>query len=142
MTGRQQASGKYLPDLHGLNAEFYRQACSGTLHLQRCAACRNFRHPPRYYCAACGSPEYDWVPSAGRGRLFSWTVTHRATDHGWATEVPFATAVVELEEGVRLVGALEGVGPSALSLDLEVVAHLERRGDDFTYVSFGPAAPP
>ena len=142
MSSTEQPPGKYLPAPDGLNAEFYQRASGGTLHLQRCAACGQLRHPPRYYCAACQSPDYDWAPSGARGSLFSWTVTHRPTDPGWAADVPFTTAVVELDEGVRLVGALEGVDPGALELDAPMVAHVEPRTDDFAFISFLPATGP
>ncbi|MEA3218225.1 MAG: uncharacterized protein QOJ19_4381, partial [Acidimicrobiia bacterium] len=97
MTDTRPAAGrKYVPRPDGLNAEFYEAAASGTLHVQRCADCGVYRHPPRYYCAACGSGSYVWAPSSGDGTLFSWTVTRRAYDRGWADDLPYATAVVEL----------------------------------------------
>ena len=72
-----------LPGGDGLGAEFYeRAAATGALHLQRCDACATWRHPPRIRCAACGSDAWSWQPAAGTGRIFTWTVTHRATDPG------------------------------------------------------------
>ena len=64
----------------GPNAEFYRWAARGELRLQRCADCGTWRHPPRHRCAACGSRASTWEPVSGRGRIFSWTVTHQALD--------------------------------------------------------------
>ena len=128
----------YLPTPQGLNAEFYRKALGGTLHLQRCSACRRFAHPPRYRCATCGSDRFEWVPSAGRGKLFSWTVSHIAFDRGWTEELPYATGIIELEEGVRLVGALEGVDRAALAIGLDLRMRLTPLSDGFVFISLVP----
>jgi hypothetical protein len=135
----QVRAARSLPAPVGLNAEFYALAAKGTLHLQRCDDCGAFRHPPRFLCAACGSGSWQWQPASGRGRVFSWTVTHQATDPAFAGAVPYAVLVVELEEGPRLVGNLVGADPSALRLDLPVVVDLDRRSDEIALVDFRPA---
>ena len=127
-----------VPEPEGLNAEFYERAHAGVLHLQRCSGCGRFRHPPRYYCAGCGSPDVEWVPSPGRGRLVSWTVTHFPFDRGWAEELPYATVVVELDEGVRVIGAVEGVAVDALEPGLRLGASLEPMAETFTFITFRP----
>ena len=69
---------RILPNPVGPNAEFYAWAARGELRLQRCADCGTWRHPPRHRCAACGSLASDvGAASAGRGRIFSWTITHQ-----------------------------------------------------------------
>ena len=125
-----------IPSPEGLNAEFYKHALAGVLHLQRCSACERFRHPPRYYCPHCASGAYDWVASPGRGVLYSWTVTHFPFDRGWAGELPYVTAVVELDEGVRLIGAVDGLGAADLEPGLRVVAGLEAMGEEFAFITF------
>ncbi len=129
---------KMVPDPDGRNADFYRLAASGRLHLQRCTSCQRYYHPPRYLCRECGSGELEFVPSEGRGRVFSWTVTHRPVDPGWAEELPYATVVVAMEEGVRVVGALNG-DSGALELDLPVTAEIDPVSDDFARIVFSPA---
>ena len=129
---------KLVPSPDGRNADFYRLAASGRLHLQQCTSCAHYYHPPRYLCRECGSSELELVPSAGRGRVFSWTVTHRPVDPGWAAEIPYATVVVEMEEGVRIVGALRGLPPGDLALDLPVRAEIEVVNDEFARIWFSP----
>ena len=130
---------KFVPEPEGLNADFYQRLAAGTLSFQRCAGCGAFRHPPRHLCAACGSSQAEWMASSGRGRIFSWTVTHRPIDPGWAHELPYATLVVEMDEGVRVVGALRGLPLQDLALDLPVIARPERAGDHFALLYFEPA---
>lgn len=118
--------GRLLPAPVGLNAEFYARAAeTRVLHFQRCRACEGWRHPPRFRCAGCGSDDWAWARSSGRGRIFTWTVTHRPIDPAFAAEVPYAVVVVEMDEGVRVVGNLLGLAPGDLALELPVVAQLE-----------------
>ena len=132
------APPKYIPDPDGLAVPFYERLAAGTLAFQRCSDCGAFRHPPRYRCASCSSAAYEWVASSGRGRILTWSVTHRPVDPGWAAEIPYATLVVEMEEGVRVVGALRGLAPGDLAFDLPVRAKLEPVSDAFASIVFEP----
>ena len=121
------APPKPLPSLDGVNGEFYRRlAATRELAFQCCAACGRLRHPPRFRCAACGSAETSFAPSRGRGRVYSWTVTHQALHPAFAREVPYAVVVTELEEGVRIVSGIREMTPDALALDLPVEVVLEQ----------------
>ena len=118
--------GRVVPSADGLNGEFYaRAAATGRLHLQRCTECATWRHPPRFRCASCGSGAWAWEPASGRGRVFTWTVTHRPVDPAYARELPYAVVVVELDEGPRVVGNPLGLAPADLALDLPVVVEIE-----------------
>jgi uncharacterized protein len=129
----------YVPSPDELNAEFYARARDGTLHLQRCTDCGYFRQPPRYLCPGCASDQVEWVASPGHGHLFSWTVTHRAYDRGWADKLPYVTGVIELDEGVRLVGALEGIAHDELRLGRALALRLKPRSEGFTFITLIPA---
>lgn len=121
--------------------EFWRLCQDGRLHFQRCASCGTWRHLPRYMCARCGSTDFAWLPSSGKGTLFSWTVTHQALHPAFADEIPLVAAVVELEEGVRMASRLIECSPDALELDMPVELTFETLGDDFRLPVFQPAAP-
>jgi uncharacterized protein len=109
-----------LPDLVGLVSQYHELLATGTLHLQRCEACARWQYPARMCCATSPEHELIWRPTSGRGRVFSWTVTHQALHPAFVDDVPYVTALVELEEGPRLVGRLTGVDPSSVSLGLAV----------------------
>ena len=114
---------KMIPDPDGLNADFYQHLADGTLCLRHCDTCGVVHHPPRYLCGACGSDDVGWTPVSGKGRIFSWTVTHRPIDPGWAPDLPWATVVVQframwleqqvLGENRRLMGAVNRTLASA-----------------------------
>jgi len=128
---------RLLPGADGLGGEFYEHAArTGVLHLHRCTACATWRHPPRIRCAACGSDAWAWEPVAGTGRLFTWTVTHRVADPAFAEFVPYVIAVVELDEGPRVVGNIFDLQPADLALDLPMRVVLDHRSDTVALVDF------
>lgn len=119
---------RMIPMAVGLNAEFYRLAAeTGVLHVQRCDGCATHRHPARVSCAACGSDAWGWAPTSMRGEIWSWTVTHRVADPAFLDEGTFAIVVVELEEGVRVVGNTIGIPHEDLRIGLPVRITLDRR---------------
>lgn len=122
-----------------IEQEFWNRCQDGRLHFQRCSACGAWRHLPRYMCARCGSAEWTWSPSSGKGRLFSWTVTHQALHPAFAHEVPFVAAVVELAEGVRMATRLIDCDPARLELDLPVELAFEQLADHFQLPVFRPS---
>ena len=110
-----------------LEQEFWDHCFRGELRFQRCDACASWRHPPRYRCARCGSTKWTWSEASGRGRVFSWCVTHRAPHPSLIDSVPYASVIVELEEGVRLVSVVRDVAPASLRLELPVRVAFETR---------------
>jgi uncharacterized OB-fold protein len=120
-----EAVPKPLPSTDGPAADYYRHCLNGELRFQRCGDCGAWRHP--------------WARSSGRGRIFSWTVTHQAMHPAFAAEVPYAVIVVEMEEGVRLVTGLRGLDPSELRLDLPVEVEFEKLNDEIAIPHFHPA---
>jgi uncharacterized protein len=132
------AAPKPRPVLEGMTAAYYEHCARGELRFQRCDDCGAWRHPPRVLCAACGSPRWSWQPSTGRGRIFTWTVVHQATDPAFASEVPYAVIVVEMDEGVRVVANLRGAGTEVLRLELPVEVTFEAVDDTLTLPMFQP----
>jgi uncharacterized OB-fold protein len=128
-----------VPKPEGINLEFHRPAVeTGMLHVQRCTSCGAWRHPPRWYCPSCHSEDWAFEPVSGRGHIYSMAINHFTVDPGWADEVPFVTAVVELEEGPRIVGAVRGIEPDRIDLGLAVVVTPEARGEDFAFLWVDP----
>ena len=126
---------KYVPAPEGPNLEFH-LACleAGTLCIQRCRDCGRFRHPPRWYCPSCHSRNYDFAPVSGLGRIYSMVVSHFTVDRGWVDELPYITAIVELDEGPRIVGSLNDAPTGEASLGQPVRVSVEPRGSEFAYL--------
>lgn len=109
-----------LPALRGPAREFYGYCKAHELRFQRCLACGTWRHVPRDMCAHCGSFDAEWALSSGRGRVFSWTTTWQPMMPEFAWQVPYSPAIIELDEGVRLVSWVVDTRPEALEVGLRV----------------------
>ena len=112
-------------------------AAVGELRIQCCAACGALRHPPRPMCPACNSVDWDFVRASGRGTVYSYVVYHHQPATG--LEVPYAVLVVELDEGVRVVGNLVEADPDELSVGMPVeVVFVADPGDDLVLPQWRP----
>ncbi len=129
-------SDKPLPELDGFAKEFYAWCRRGDLRFQRCSNCQTWRHVPREMCARCGSDEWKWVKSGGKGTVFTWTVAERAMHPAFVDAVPYAPVVVELDEGVRLVTEIVDCAPSELQIGMPVEVAFEKVSDDLTLPKF------
>lgn len=119
------------------NAFFFEGTKAGRILVQRCRSCGRLRHPPLPACPYCRSFEWDTVASSGRGTVFSFVVVHHPQVP--AFDYPLPIAVVELEEGTRLVGDLIGVAPEDVHIGMNVRAELVAVDDELTLPMFRPA---
>lgn len=127
-------TGTYVPRPEWLVLDWHRACLEvGALTVQRCDSCGVWRHPPRRFCAACASPASSFEPVDGVGRVRSLAVSHRSQDPGWQAQVPYATLVVELEEGPRVLAATRAA-PDQVEIGTEVHCSVERRSEDFVLV--------
>jgi uncharacterized OB-fold protein len=108
---------------------FWEGTARGELRLQRCEACHAHQFPPRLICAHCGSREVAWVTTSGRGTIYSYTVVHRAPTPAFAADVPYVVALVDLDEGPRLMTNVVELEPAEVSVGLRVQARYAARGD-------------
>jgi uncharacterized OB-fold protein len=111
-------------------AFFWEGARAGELRIQRCSSCGSLRHPPGPMCPACQAVGHDYVLSAGRGSVYSYVVHHAPQIPG--KTLPLLIALVELEEGVRMIGELRGVGIDDVEIGLPVRVGYDRIDDELT----------
>lgn len=97
------------PERDAVNAAYWDGLAHGALRYQRCNACGQHWLPPRRECPNCLQADIRWDTASGGARLVSWVVYHMAYHPAFAHRLPYAVAVVELDEGVRLISNLVGV---------------------------------
>jgi hypothetical protein len=127
---------KPVPQTDGALAPFFAAARDGQLVVQRCDGCGALRFPPREGCSVCLATSATWVPVSGRGRVFSYNVMHQVYHPGFAAEVPYVVALVELDEGPRLVTNLVDCAPADVRIDMPVEVVFERVSADVTLPKF------
>lgn len=123
-------------------APYWDAANRGELRIQRCNACERAFFYPRRACPNCASTDVTWISASGRARLHTYLINHRPGP-GFEDDGPYAIAVVELEEGPRLMSNIVGVTntPEHLELDMPLEVRFESRGDQMVPV-FSPAGQP
>ncbi|MBX7160717.1 MAG: OB-fold domain-containing protein [Acidimicrobiia bacterium] len=97
-----------VPEPDQVSAPFWDACRRHELVVQTCTACGRARYHPRPMCPHCGSMEHTWEPASGDAVLYSWVVAHRPVLPALADRVPLPIVLVELPEGVRMVGNLAG----------------------------------
>jgi uncharacterized protein len=124
------------PVISSDTAFFWAGTAAGELRIQRCPACDTLRHPPGPMCPKCGADKPDYVVAAGRGDVFSYVVHHHPKVPG--KTLPFVVALVELDEGVRMIGELIDVDPAAVEIGLPVEVALTRIDAELTLPYWRP----
>ena len=111
----------------------------GELRLQRCEACRHAYFPPRPFCPKCASRSVAVVRASGRAILYSYVI-HQRPMPGF--ESPYSIAVVELEEGPRMMTNIVGCAqtPAALVLDMPLEVVFTKMTDEISLPLFQPAS--
>ena len=127
-----------IPQADEPSQEFFDGARRHELMLMRCRACGTWRLPSHPRCHSCWSTETEWARASGRGTLYSFGVMHQKNP-GFEDEVQYNYALVELEEGPRIVTDIVGVPNEQLRVDMPVAAYFDDVSDDCTVVRFAPA---
>ncbi len=112
------------PEITKLSEPYWAALADGRLVFQRCRACGHAWLPARAECPGCLRAEWDWQPACGRARLVSWVVFHHAYHASFKGLVPYNVAIVELEEGPRLVSNI--VGGAVLRIEMPLLLRIEQ----------------
>ena len=119
-------------------APFWAGTAEGKLLIQRCPDCGTSRFYPRLVCPNCMSDRIEWTEASGRGRVYSFTVVHRPPP-AFKQEAPYVIAIIELEEGVRMMSRLRIDPPESARIDMPVTVAFDRISDDIVLPGFVPA---
>ncbi|HVQ76407.1 MAG TPA: Zn-ribbon domain-containing OB-fold protein [Candidatus Binatia bacterium] len=111
------------------------------LMLPRCRDCGKAFFYPRVLCPFCHGAAIDWIQASGRGRLYSFEIAYQTINKAFKVKPPYVLAMVELEEGPRLMSNLINVAadPAVLRCDMPVEIVFHQLTDDITVPLFQPA---
>ncbi len=123
---------KAIPQPLPTTQPYWDAAKRGELQFQRCGACRHAFLYPRLRCPSCGAADVRWERASGRATLYSYVINYLAAP-GFKDEVPHVIAIVQLEEGPRMLSNVIGVEPipENLPLDAPLQVEFEVRGEFF-----------
>jgi uncharacterized OB-fold protein len=125
-----------VPSPDALTAPFWEASRRGALEVPACEACGHRFLPPGPCCPRCWSTRLALRAVSGRGRVVSFVV-YRRTYHP-ATPAPYVVALIELDEGPRLISNVVGCAPEEVTIDMSLELRFEEAGD-FALPRFAPA---
>jgi uncharacterized OB-fold protein len=117
---------------------FWEAAKRRELVMPRCKTCDHLFFYPRSECPRCLSANIEWVTVSGRGRLYSFTIVNQPANPAFRDDAPHAYAVVQLDEGPRMVSNIVECDLEALEVDMPLVAVFDDVTPEWTLVKFKP----
>jgi uncharacterized OB-fold protein len=125
------------PVLTDDNRWFWEAADDGRLVAQGCSTCHRLRHPPRPMCPWCRSLQFEIVDLSGHGIIYSYSILHHPQNPAFT--YPVIAALVDLEEGIRVLSNLVKVDPADVRIGLPVVVRFVPTQHDGQVPVFQPA---
>ena len=125
-----------VPRPTGDSAPYWEGCRAGELRYMRCTICDQVVFEPRPLCPRCHSTEVRWESSAGTGTVYSWSVVWRPMTPAFT--VPYAPAIVRVDEGFDIVTALVGCTPDEIHDGQRVKVQFHAVDDVITLPFFAP----
>ena len=107
------------------------------LLIQRCGGCGELRHPPRPMCPNCRSLDWETIEASGKGTIYSYVMPHQPRVPFF--DYPYVVALIELEEGVRIVSNLTDIDPADITVGLPVQRYFQSYDNDLVLHQFRPS---
>ncbi|TDA69526.1 MAG: Zn-ribbon domain-containing OB-fold protein [Clostridia bacterium] len=119
------------------DTQTYWEGCKRSeLLIQRCLSCEKLYFYPRMLCPHCMGRKYEWVKVSGRGVVYSYTLIRRPPVSG--LEVPYILAIVELEEGVRMMSNIIDCKEDEIDIGMKVEVIFQPVSDEIYLPKFRP----
>jgi hypothetical protein len=125
-----------LPQPTGSTKAFWEATRQDRLLVQKCNACSTLQFYPRLFCRTCLSEDTGWMESSGLGVIYTFTINHRAANEHMKEHVPYAVAVVTLDEGVKMMGAMVPGHLASIRIGARVKVVFEKVSDELSLPRF------
>lgn len=124
----QTAPARPRPDARGAGKHYWNAAREGRLDLPLCSGCGKLHWYPRVRCPHCGSADLAWVTASGKGTIHTYTVVRQSGDPYFKTKLPYVLAMIDLEEGVRMMSNIVDCDVDSVRAGLPVRLVFEEAG--------------
>lgn len=129
---------KPLPQPNGDTKPFWDGCKQHQLRFQRCKDCKHVRWPPSIVCPMCYSYDTEWVVASGKGKVYTFVVYRQVYHEAFRDDIPYITAIVELQEGPHLLTNIVGCNPEQVECDMPVEVVWENITEEFSLPKFKP----
>jgi uncharacterized OB-fold protein len=117
---------------------YWKAAHEHRLEVPQCDDCGHHWFPPSRTCPHCLSPNLHWQQVCGRGKVFSFVIYDRVYHPSFAEDVPYVVALIELEEGPRLISNVIGIAPDEVRCEMPVEVVFDDVTEAATVPKFRP----
>ncbi|MBI9074964.1 MAG: Zn-ribbon domain-containing OB-fold protein [Desulfatibacillum sp.] len=131
---------KPLPLITSLSKVFYDGCKENKLLYQQCKDCGEVIFFPKIVCPGCMGENLEWKESAGKGKIFSFTVAYDYAPPEFAGDTPYALAVVNLDEGFSLLTNIVNCDFEKISCDMPVEVMFDPVTPEISLPKFRPVA--
>jgi uncharacterized OB-fold protein len=127
-----------LPTPDDTTRPFWEAAREGRFLIKRCRDCGRAHYYPRPFCPHCWSGAVDWEDARGRASLYTWSVVLQNDLPPWPERVPYVAAVVDLDEGPRVMTNVVECEFERLTIDMALQVSFRQASDEVTVPVFRP----
>ncbi len=129
-----------LPATDTTTQPFWDAAREGRLLINRCVACGRAFAYPRPACPRCWSTDVAWEQASGGGVVYTFSVVRQNDLPPFNEQLPYVLALVDLDEGPRLMTRIVGCAPESVRIGMPVRVCFESIAEDVTVPYFTPSA--
>lgn len=126
----------HLPTPDEETEPYWEAARQHRLLIKRCHACGRHHFYPRPFCPRCWSPDVEWVEASGRATLYTYSIVRRNDLPPFDERVPYVAAIVDLDEGPRMVTNVIDCGDADLTIGMPLEVAFRDEGDGFSVPVF------
>jgi uncharacterized OB-fold protein len=128
-----------LPTIEDESRAYWDAAREGRFVLRSCSDCGLAHHYPRPFCPECWSDNVEWIDATGRATLYTWSIVHVNPLPPFNERLPYVAAVVELEEGPKMMTNVIDCDPGSLEVGMALVVDFKTLTDEIMAPVFRPA---
>jgi uncharacterized OB-fold protein len=130
---------KPLPVINEDTAPYWEYCRKHELRMQKCQQCGYIRFPVSIVCPKCHSLEAEWTRLSGKGRVYSFIIYHQAYHPSYKDDLPYAVAIIQLDEGPRMESNIIDCKMEDIKIDMPVEVTFDDVTDEVTLPKFKPA---
>ena len=133
-----EMQGRPLPQPDNVSAPFWRAAADGKVLIQECPKCAHRQFYPRAMCTACAATP-EWREASGKGTVHTFTVIRQNWANPFRDELPYVVAMIELDEGVKMMTNLTDCDVDDVHIGMAVQAYAEKVEDGLGVLFWRPS---
>lgn len=118
------------PDARGVGKQYWASGQTGKLSLPKCESCGKVHWYPRLYCPHCSGDKFEWITCSGKGVIHTFTIVRQSGHKYFKSKVPYALAMVALEEGPLVMTNIIDCDVADVAIDKPVTVVFEKIADD------------